>query len=263
MTDSRLTVERIIQASDCDSSARLGVVETFSMFMDLAGLHAEQLGNGLFSMRDRGLFWAAVKTRVRFFRRPAMMELVTAETWPEPPGRLRQVRDYLIRSPRGEVLAAGKTEWTILDQERGGLYPVREGIYPSALEYSAAQVLPEPFYRFTERFDAPPFARYTVRSTDIDMGRHMNNVAYVRMLAGLFSTEVREHNPIRELEIHYRSACYEGDVLSLCQKDTGDRSLALRAAAGEDDRTVVLARAQFDHALAESSTEDILAPSRI
>ena len=32
--------------------------------------------------------------------------------------------------------------------------------------------------------------RHTVRSTDIDMGRHMNNVAYVRLLLDCFPASV-------------------------------------------------------------------------
>ena len=235
-------LRRNVFASDCDSTARLGVPETFALFMDIAGQHAQELGNGLFTMMDRGLFWAAVKTRVRFFRRPQMLEEVEAATWPEPPGRLRQNRDYALRSPGGEILAAGKTEWTILDRDRGGLCPIREGIYPPGMEFSREQALPEPFHRFTGHFEAPPFATYTVRSTDIDMGRHMNNVAYVRMLAGLFSVPQRESREVRELEIHYRSACYEGERLELRQREPEAGILEFSAAAAGDGRTVVLAR---------------------
>ncbi len=34
--------------------------------------------------------------------------------------------------------------------------------------------------------DADLFSHYAVRSTDIDLGHHMNNVAYVRLLLDCF-----------------------------------------------------------------------------
>ena len=83
------------------------------------------------------------------------------------------------------------------------------------------------------------FARYTVRSTDIDLGGHMNNVAYVRAIAGAFSCDEWQKMDIRELEIAFRAPCYEGDTL-VWQKRADD-ALSLRAAL-PNGKTIVLAR---------------------
>lgn len=238
---ARLTRTLTIPASRCDSGSLLSVQDAFLICMDLAGEHAEALGNGIADMMARGLFWAAVKTKLRFFRRPGLMETVTAATWPEPPGRMKQNRDYLLTDRSGAVLLAGKTEWTVLDQAHGSLHPIREGIYDPALVFDSALALPEPFHRFPGGFEgAEDLGTYTVCSTDIDMGRHMNNAAYVRMFAGRFTTAQREAAPVTECEIHYRTACYEGDVLRLQKRRTED-ALELRALT-DSGETVVLAR---------------------
>ena len=236
--DAKLTKQLTVTASQCDSGMRLGIPQTFELCMDLAGEHAEALGNGIVSMMDRGLFWVAVKTKLRFFRRPALLETVTAETWPEAPGRMRGNRDYVL-SAGDEVLIAGKTEWTILNTAGGGLVSPREGIYDPALEFHIGECCPGPFHRFTEQEGWEPFADYTVRSTDIDMGGHMNNAAYVRMLAGLFSTAERKAREVREAEVHYRAPCYEGDTLRIERRHTAD-ALEMRAMSG--DQTILLAR---------------------
>ena len=238
--ENQLRKELTVFASHCDSTSRLSVPGAFDLCMDLAGEHAEALGNGIGSMMERGLFWVAVKTKLRFFRRPALLERVTAVTWPEPPGRMRGNRDYVL-SAGGETLMAGKTEWTILDTANGGLRSPREGIYGPGMVFCAETCCPEPFHRFRDGFDAPPFAAYTVRSTDIDMGGHMNNVAYVRMLCGLFS--VAEWNAMdpKEVEVHYRAQAHEGDTLLLQKRAAEDGAIELRAAP-EDGATVLLAR---------------------
>lgn len=221
----------------CDSSAALGIPDTFALFMDIATEHACALGCGIDVLVPKGLFWLTVRTRVRFFRRPKMLERVTVSTWPEPPGKLRTDRDYAIERD-GVLLAAGKTEWTVLDTKTGKLHPMADVFAPGA-DYKPETVWPEPFTRMP---DAPmeEFARHTVRSTDIDLGGHMNNVAYVRALAGAFSCKEWQGMNIRELEIAYRASCHEGDTL-VWQKSADGDTVSLRAAL-PDGKTIALAR---------------------
>ncbi len=241
----KLTKELTVLPGMCDSAATLGVPDTFALFMDIATEHACALGNGIDVLSSRGLFWLAVRTRVRFFRRPKMLERVTLSTWPESPGKLRANRDYIIE--QGEApLVAGKTEWTVLDTASGRLHPMAD-VFASGDAALPEPVWDEPFTRMPDD-GLDEFARYTVRSTDIDLGGHMNNVAYIRALASLFSCEAWQGARIRELEIAYRSACYEGDTLVWQRHIAEDGSVALRAAL-DDGKTIALARLIAEHPL--------------
>ena len=82
--------------------------------------------------------------------------------------------------------------------------------------------MPEPFYRFSGDFSGEPFAEYTVRSIDIDFEGHMNNVAYVSALIGLFKrSELEQMNP-KEIDLYYKVSCYEGDKLFWFKRQTDD-----------------------------------------
>ena len=105
--ECRMTKDMMILPGCCDSSARLGVADTFGLFMDLAAEHAVAIGNGPVDMQKRGLFWLTVKTRIQFFRRPGITEIVTASTWPESVGKKRGNRSYTL-SQNGEVLVNGE-----------------------------------------------------------------------------------------------------------------------------------------------------------
>jgi len=62
--------------------------------------------------------------------------------------------------------------------------------------------------RFHEKFeDADLFSHYAVRSTDIDLGHHMNNVAYVRLLLDCFSAKELASGNIQSVELHYSTPC--------------------------------------------------------
>lgn len=227
-----------ILPSMCDATARLGVPNAFALFMDLATEHAEALGIGMNGLMKRDLFWLTVRTRIRFIDRPALTETVTLRTWPEKAERSRCNRDYAIL--RGDqIIVAGKTEWMIMNLKTNRLHPV-DGVFPADLEILEDKVLPEPFARVTDDFDgADSLGAYTVRSTDIDLGGHMNNAAYVRAIAGAFSSKDWQAMNIREMEVAFRSPCFEGDTLEI-QRRTTDAGTDVRLS--RDGKTIVLAR---------------------
>ena len=224
--------------SMCDAEGKLGVPQTFALFMDLATEHAELLGVGMGGLMKQGLFWLTVRTCIRFYRRPAMVETVTARTWPETPERSRCNRDYAIL--RGDrIIVAGKTEWMIMNLKTNRLHPV-DGVFPADLEILEDKVLPEPFARMTDDFDgADSLGSYTVRSTDIDLGGHMNNAAYARAIAGAFTSEEWQSMRVSEMEIAFRTPCYEGSALQMQRRRTPE-GVEVRLSC--EGKTVALAR---------------------
>lgn len=206
--------ETVIAPSLGDAQGLLAYDRAFALFMDAAAAHSELLGNGVRSMLDRSLFWLTVRSRGRFLRRPRIGEKVTLATWPEQPGKVRVDRSYQIVQ-QGEVLAAGKTEWTVLDLRTQRITPLAN-LFPPQLTYDLPSACPERFAEVSRDYtDAESCAVYRVRSTDIDLGGHMNNAAYLRALLGCFSAAEVKEMDIREIDLVFRAPCFEGDELEL------------------------------------------------
>ena len=144
----KLTWELTVRASQCDAAGKLGIPAVFALFMDMATEHADALGIGLRELGKRGLFWLAVRTRVRLYRRPAMLEKVQAATWPEKPGRIRCNRDYTVAAG-DELLAQGRTEWAVIHPETGKLVSAGE-IYPPELTGALTDARAQ-LFRFPEQ----------------------------------------------------------------------------------------------------------------
>lgn len=213
--------EMRVPSSRCGPDGKLSVPAAFELVMDMATEHAEELGMGLAALRKRGLIWVAVRARIRFFRWPGMLERVTITTWPEKPGAIRCCRDVTL-SAGEEILAAARTEYAVLDL--ASLRPCPMGdVYPPELteKLGEEKVFSEPFARIREKF-APEerLGEYTVRPTDIDMAGHMNNTMYPRMVLDLIPVEEQRRRPLGEMELCYRTPCYEGDTLTLYRRET-------------------------------------------
>lgn len=166
-----------------------------------------------------------------------MLQDVTLETWPEQPDKMRGNRSYIMRCGE-DVVLTGKTEWAVINTATHKLVPLEEFIRRSCtlkMGQRHQSLCPD-----CDHFEGiAPYAEYQVRSTDIDVGGHMNNTAYVRMIVGSLSNEERKALTIRRMDVIFRASCYEGDVLSFRRKETED-GLDIRVSRGEE--TVLLVR---------------------
>lgn len=230
--------EQPILPSLCDYNAELSLSNTAKLFMDMAMYHAETLGIGFTGFNERGLFWVAVKTKIKVFRKAKMATMVKISTWPEEAGTVRCNRDYEISDDEG-VMAIGKTEWGVIDATTH-LPQKTKDVYPSDLVVLEKKCYPEPFAKLTGNFEGELIGTYTVRSVDTDYGRHMNNTAYISAIEGLFDSDELSKRAFSELEIHYKSPCFEGETISFYGIEN-DGYLEIKA-VNKEDKIIVLAR---------------------
>lgn len=216
-----MTKKYTVPTSLCDNTGKLSITGVFTVFIDLACEHAPLLSMGADDLSKKDLFWVAVKTKVKMHRRPEMLKNIDATTWPEAPGRIRCNRYYTL-TENGELLCESKTEWAMISPSTGRPARVSD-VYPDNIEHCEEKVCDEPFAKINEDFtDSYAIAEYTVKSTDIDIGKHMNNIAYLRALFGAFSCDELERLNITEVDISYRLQCYEGETLTLKQRRDGN-----------------------------------------
>lgn len=218
---NKYTTDLQIMPSQVDYENRLRYHETFNVFMDLANRHAEILGIDQNTLMNKGLFWLTVKTRICFHRRPKMSDRIQAQTWPVKPSSVRSDRCYRILDDDG-LLAEGRTEWAIMDMNTGRLANMKD-MFPQELVFNEEPFSIEDFPRIAACDETYTLKnKYTVISSDIDMGQHMNNVAYVRALMGMFSVQEIKDMDIREITVIFKTSAHEGDVLSMLYKKEGD-----------------------------------------
>ena len=217
--EAKLSRNLTVLPSMCDRESKLSIPDLFAAFMDIATLHAEALGAGADTLIGRGMSWITVKTKVRILRRPRMLETALLSTRPLAPERVRAVREYRLER-EGVLLAEGKTEWAIIDLATGRPRPM-EGIFPPELALASEPAYPAPFARIDPDFSgAETLGTYRVRSTDIDLLGHMNNIAYLRAVLSLLPGETLKTMPQAGVEIIFRAPCFEGDELTLRRRET-------------------------------------------
>ena len=222
--EGKMTWEYFVVPSVCDTTGRLGIPNAFDLFMDMASRDSDRIGNGVKQLLPQGRFWVTTKTIIRFHKRPAIADTVVLSTWPENIKGVKGLkgnRDYQVCSKDGEVLLDGKTEWTMLDKTTND-YVDLYGVYPEDFEFCDELACPQKYFKMGGEFEGEHFASYKVQSLDTDFVGHMNNVAYVRAFANCFTAKEWQALKIRELEIHFRRPCFEGDTLDFARRQGAD-----------------------------------------
>lgn len=218
----------------CDAAAQLSPLAAFTIFQGIAAQHAELIGVGGAAMAKRGEFWLTVHTRVDFLHRAGLMDELTAATWA---GAVR-------RRPCAATAATACTAAARCSPSGARSGPSRPGKeadafaqtgFPADFPFSDRTGITDHPTRFADDLTQAELVRgYTVRPTDIDFGRHMNNVAYVRVLLDCFSAAELASGRIASMEVHYAAPCLEGEELGVyCRREESGCRLAIKKADGK------------------------------
>ncbi|NLU23697.1 MAG: hypothetical protein GXW99_03035 [Clostridiales bacterium] len=210
--------KKIITASDCDGTVRLGTPQTFAMLQDgmTACLGAMDIDN--VPLREKyGAFWVVYKTRLQFLRRPDWNEPITLRVFPIDERRVRTHINMELRSEMGETLVLGCQELVPLDLATHRPRRLSDFPYPTAGFPPA--VCPPDFDKlaFDPAADEPVF-RQKMYSQYIDMSHHVNNVEYVRLALSVFPHQMLMEKAVTEVEIHYDCECREGEELLIARQ---------------------------------------------
>ena len=226
--------EAAVTAALAGADGRLSIHGTASLFMDLAERHADLLGFGAQLLLEKGLFWVASKTMIQIGEMPRFSEPVKLETWPLAPGKVTTERQYRITSQSGG-LVCGKTVWALVDVKTGRPTRVSDSM-PEDLPYLTDIACDAPFPRINYREENfADLAEFRVTSSDIDIGGHMNNTAYLRALSGCFSSAELKERPAKEVCVIYLSPCYEGERIRFRIREEEEQA---DVAAVKEDGTV-------------------------
>lgn len=238
-TGCRFSRDLIVLPSMCSGDSSFSIPAAFDMFQDTATLHADHFDIGPAGMNRRNYFWVISKTAMHINRLPKMMDRVEARTWIQPADRARSERDFAVYSG-DECLLELRSIWAAMSHDTGRIVPMA-GLYPEVV-FDEPAPQSAGFSKISKNFEGcGEIGSYTIRSVDIDLGGHMNNVNYIRAMLGCFGSDMIREMGIRDIEVQYITQSYEGETLVFRCRSTETGALEI-GAVKEDGKPAFLAR---------------------
>lgn len=209
----RLTESITVRVLDADAFGLLTPVALAGYLSEVAGRHAQALDAGMDLLASRGQAWVLARSRMEIAGEARAGDLLEVETWPSGASRLWALRDFRVRSGRGEV-ARAITAWLVIDLATRR--PVRpDKVLDPRLHPEREHALPPPEEKLPPLEAAAWERRFSIRWLDIDRNRHATNTAYLGWALEAVPEETWGGGRVTGLEVHYLAECtYGSKVLS-------------------------------------------------
>jgi medium-chain acyl-[acyl-carrier-protein] hydrolase len=228
-----------VRAYEAGPDGRVTVQTVCNYLQEVAGNHARELGLATDQLIGQGLAWVLGRLQVRVDRYPFWWQEIGVETWPSAVDGMTAQRDFLLTDDSGRPVGAATSTWLIIDLEKRRAIRMPDFVHAlprperePALEHRPPQPL-APAEAEVER-------RFTVRMSDLDMNRHVNNVRFIEWALEAVPEDVRAGRALRWFDVLFRAESNYGDeVVSACGR-LPDGRLAHRVSRASDDRELAL-----------------------
>jgi medium-chain acyl-[acyl-carrier-protein] hydrolase len=197
----------------------------FNLIQAAASDHAEELGLGLNSIQQLGIFWVLSWVRVEVEAYPGYRMPVTAATWPHSRHRIFSLRDFIFSGPGGQIFARARSAWLLVDAEHKRVAHLER--LPRPVPYvedrQAMEALPQ---KMAPLDGGETVLRRTIGYSDLDLNQHANNARYVQLLMDSYPLEFHRQHDAAALTISFSAESRAGDVLEIRRQ--GDRVAGMK-----------------------------------
>ena len=212
------TEKIVIDDTKIDHSLSVPVTELMKLFEIATFKHSTIMGLDHKTMEKKSsAFWVVTKMKVIPTSPIVSGEKINVTTWTHELGAARALRDCVIKNGN-RIKAKFTAEWCCLDWNTRRLRRMNSICYP-VLEMEKTNNIKTEFTNLRAEMDKKDYI-YTrvVRSTDIDINNHTNNLKYNYMAMDAFSVEELKSFEIKEYEIYFVNESHEGDKIDVFKK---------------------------------------------
>lgn len=210
--------ESRVRYSETDSRGKLTPEGIMEYFEDCTTFQSEDIGIGVQYLKESHRVWVLSFVQIGINRYPSLGERIVIRTIPYDIKGFLGYRNFVLLTPKEEVLAYANTMWTYLDTETGRPVKAPDSMidayglserYP--MEYAPRKIaMPENRIAFDD---------IVVKPHHLDTNDHVNNVEYVRMARELTQDErlrggcADGGRIVRGLRVEYKQSALLGDVI--------------------------------------------------
>ena len=222
-----------------DKSGKLSLPNMGQLLINTATEHAEELGFGYRSLKEKNLNWVLLRMDFEIERFPHWDENIKLITWPSGTKGITGLREFVIKDKDDKEITRVSSEWMIIDLEKRR--PKRLTQFGEILKYEKTEkVIKEP--PLTPNTEGPFTDLFTVviRHSALDLNGHATAKKYFDWINDAMY-QAHGDNEIEKCQVKFVSESYLNETIKL-QIDT--RQTTIRGVK-ENGKTAFLAVVKF------------------
>lgn len=198
-----------VKSSEVDACQDLRPSSLLKILQDLATEGSKILDAGPDKTLDKGYLWVFSKLVISIERMPKYQETINLSTYPNEMMHFIYPRTYLFKDLNDNLLIKATSIWCLIDANtRKILLPSETGIGV------ASPIKADPISRI-EKKEVELKESRTVKYTDIDLNKHLNNTKYLDYICDLYDSSFFDINHIEKITIAFHSEVKEGETIDI------------------------------------------------
>ena len=218
------------QFRDADHDGFIGLRGCMRYFQDghTYFMHAVEKGNDVIP-EQYGAAWIYTQYHVQIKRKIGYDTPLLLRQWIQPYRRPLLLTLNSTIEQDGEIVASGKIETCVFDLNRQMPRRLSSIEFPDNIAEEIAHDIPSFLGLDKSTEGMTECYQKTVRVSDLDKSRHMNNLRYIEMFQDAYGSDFWAEKEPHQMEIRFLSQCREGEVISVAGRvdETGVRFAAL------------------------------------
>lgn len=211
----------LINDTNVDFNMKLPVYEILRLLQVATFNHSNLIGLDHKTMQEKSnAFWVVTKMKLKINNNIFSGDNVKVSTWTQPLSTIRAIRDFNIKI-KNRVLVKATAEWCCLDCDTRKIRKLNSIVYPNLIMEETSSSNLEFSKQKVEFFSKDFIYTRTIKSTDIDINQHTNNLKYNFMAIDAFSVDELNSFDIKEYEIHFVNETRLDENIDVYKKKAG------------------------------------------
>ncbi len=218
---STFSHEYRVKHNETDFWGRLTAPAFGDCMLDIAGLHAMEIGSGIDILQRQGLTWVISGMKLRFIDMPKLHGRFRMETHVSAFSRITTQRDFVAYDGDRKI-AEASSEWLIINME------TRRPVFVDEILPQLEEVcIPDgalPKYKHLRAFDGEVSIEMERKITysDLDVNRHLYSMRYLQIALDTFDLDFFAKHRFTDIDLNFISEVLCGEVVTVIRRTNGD-----------------------------------------
>lgn len=220
-----LNITHRVVHSQTDYFGNLSVYQLGNMLLDIAGLHAENLGIAMDRLISKGFTWVIVGLKINIFCPIKVNQIIEIQTGINSITNLASERFFRVFVDN-QLVASAQSMWMIIDYKKRNSVFLGE-IINNLDDIVVSDMAIESYRRlkFNSLEEQKVFTK-KITYTQLDINKHLYSMEYIKMVLDLFDLQRFENQGIKSINMNYISEVLPGEEISFyIAKDQDKESL--------------------------------------
>jgi medium-chain acyl-[acyl-carrier-protein] hydrolase len=203
-----------VKVYEADAKGRANIASIANYFQNSAWRHYLNVEKALGQLIPKNSIWMMVRLEIKIISIPQWGGDIKLVTWSRGIEKLTAFRDFVITGTDGKEKAKGTATWVVVDFKNRKIQKLDELAekWPSIKERSALGRDAKKLQALTNPVEGKFFS---VKYSDLDVNRHVNNVKYIEWIMDGYAMEFIEANDISKFEINFLGEAAFGDEVAV------------------------------------------------